>query len=234
MAEKKLIGLRTLPFWMGVSIVCVIGALGLLVIASSKSGGNDNVSEMNELLALSQKLPLQANAALSGTPGAFNALSESRTRYSTLASTLGSDVQGFAGSTDLLKQTQAILSMQESIESVQKSSLEVRALVPQLLQSLGNVASALGSPGIEGMTRHLERFELTGLRMQQDIEALAGGVGDATVIARRLADGNDYMGQVIAGLGGDDSGLGLPRVTGSPEAEGRFKSTSSLYAQTSD
>src|SRR5687768_10359727 len=117
MAEKKLIGLRTLPFWMGVSIVCVIGALGLLVISSSQSGGNDNnVSEMNELLALSQKLPLQANAALSGTPGAFNALSESRTRYSTLASTLGSDVQGFAGSTDLLKQTQAILSMQESIE----------------------------------------------------------------------------------------------------------------------
>jgi hypothetical protein len=44
---------------------------------------------------------------------------------------------------------------------VQKSAVEVRALVPQLLQSLGNVASALGSPGIEGMTRHLERFELT-------------------------------------------------------------------------
>jgi twitching motility protein PilJ len=234
MAEKKLVGLRTLPMWMGLSLVCVIAALALLLITGSRSGGNDdNAREMNELLALSQKLPLQANAALSGTPGAFNALSESRTRYSTLAASIGSDVQGFAGSTELLKQTQAILSAQEAIESVQKSSLEVRALVPQLLQSLGNVASALGSPGIEGMTRHLERFELTGLRMQQDVEALAGGVGDATVIARRLADGNDYMGQVIAGLSGDDSGLGLPKVTG-PEAEGRFKSTSSLYAQLSD
>ena len=30
------------------------------------------------------------------------------------------------------------------------------------------------------MTRHLERFELTGLRLQQDMEALASGVGDAT------------------------------------------------------
>ncbi len=116
---------------------------------------------------------------------------------------------------------------------MQKSSIEVRALVPQLLQSLGNVASALGSPGIEGMTRHLERFELTGMRLQQDVEALAGGIGDATVIARRLADGNDYMGQVVGGLGGEDSGLGLPKVTG-PEAEGRFKSTSSLYAQLSE
>ncbi|MET0534782.1 MAG: hypothetical protein ABW171_11205, partial [Steroidobacter sp.] len=194
MAEtKKLVGLRTLPFWMGVSLICVFAALALLAFTGNQPGSNDNsMREMNELLALSQKLPLQANAALSGTPGAFNALSESRTRYSTLASSLGPDVQGFAGTTDLLKQSQAILSAQEAIEGVQKSAIEVRALVPQLLQSLGNVASALGSPGIEGMTRHLERFELTGLRMQQDIEALAGGVGDATAIARRLADGNDY------------------------------------------
>src|SRR5690606_21981881 len=66
-----------------------------------------------------------------------------------------------------------------------------------------------------------------------DVEALAAGVGDATVIARRLADGNDYLGQVVAGLGGEDSGLGLPKVTG-PEAEGRFRSTSSLYAQLSE
>ena len=105
---------------------------------------------------------------------------------------------------------------------MQKAATEVRALVPQLLQSLGNVASALGSPGIEGMTRHLERFELTGMRLQQDVEALAGGVGDATVIARRLADGNDYMGQVVGGLRGEDSGLGLPKVT-APKRDGRFK-----------
>lgn len=234
MAETKMIGVRFLPALMVVALVCVFAALGLLAFAGKETGGDDkSMREMNELLALSQKLPLQANAALSGTPGAFNALSESRSRYSTLAASLGPDVQGFAGSTDLLKQSQGILNAQEAIEGVQKSSIEVRALVPQLLQSLGNVASALGSPGIEGMTRHLERFELTGMRLQQDVEALAGGVGDATVIARRLADGNDYMGQVVGGLGGEDSGLGLPKVTG-PEAEGRFKSTSSLYAQLSE
>ena len=133
----------------------------------------------------------------------------------------------------MLKQSQAILSSREAIDGVQKAATEVRALVPQLLQSLGNVASALGSPGVEGMTRHLERFELTGLRLQQDMEALAGGVGDATVIARRLADGNDYMGQVVGGLGGEDSGLGLPKVSGA-DAEARFKTPSALYAQLSE
>jgi twitching motility protein PilJ len=234
MAETKMIGVRFLPALMGVALVCVVTALGLLAFAGKDSGaGANSVREMNELLALSQKLPLQANAALSGTPGAFNALSESRTRYSSLAYSLGTDVQGFAGSTDLLKQSQAILSAQEAIEGVRKASIEVRALVPQLLQSLGNVASALGSPGIEGMTRHLERFELTGMRLQQDVEALAGGVGDATVIAGRLVDANDYLGQVVGGLRGEDAGLGLPKVTG-PEAEGRFRSTSSLYAQLSE
>jgi twitching motility protein PilJ len=82
------------------------------------------------------------------------------------------------------------------------------------------------------MTRHLERFELTGLRVQQDMEALASGVGDATLIARRLADGNDYMGQVLAGLGGEDAGLGLPKVSGA-DAEAQFKMTRALYAQLS-
>ena len=42
------------------------------------------------------------------------------------------------------------------------------------------------------------------------------------LIARRLADGIDYMGQVVGGLGGEDSGLGLPKVTGA-EAEGALK-----------
>jgi twitching motility protein PilJ len=53
------------------------------------------------------------------------------------------------------------------------------------------------------------------------------------VIARRLADGNDYMGQVVGGLAGEDSGLGLPKVKGE-DAENRFKSTSALYAQLSE
>ena len=64
------------------------------------------------------------------------------------------------------------------------------------------------------MTRHLERFEMTGLRLQQDIEALAGGVGDAARSRDASRTAIDYMGQVIGGLGGEDSGLGLPKSTG--------------------
>jgi twitching motility protein PilJ len=234
MAETKMYGVRFLPALMVIALVCVAAAAGLLAFGGQDmDAGASSVRSINELLALSQKIPSQANAALSGDPAALDRLRQSRARYSELAHSLGGDVQSFDGSTEMLKQSQVILSSSEAIDGVHKAATEVRALVPQLLQSLGNVASALGSPGIEGMTRHLERFELTGLRLQQDMEALAGGVGDATVIARRLADGNDYMGQVVGGLSGEDSGLGLPKLT-APDALSRFKSTSDLYVQLSE
>lgn len=234
MAETKMYGVRFLPGLMVIALACVAAATGLLAIGGQDTAaGASAVRGLNELLALSQKIPVQANAALNGDGAALERLSQSRIRYSTLATSLGGDVQSFDGSTELLKQSQVILSSAEAMEGVHKAAAEVRALVPQLLQSLGNVASAMGSPGIDGMTRHLERFELTGLRMQQDMEALAGGVGDATVIARRLADGNDYMGQVVGGLSGEDPGLGLPKLT-APDALKRFNSTSALYAQLSE
>lgn len=234
MAETKMYGVRFLPGLMVIALACVAAAAGLLAFGGQDmTAGASAVRGLNELLALSQKIPAQANAALNGDGAALERLSQSRIRYSTLATSLGGDVQSFDGSTELLKQSQVILSSAEAMQGVHKAATEVRALVPQLLQSLGNVASAMGSPGIDGMTRHLERFELTGLRLQQDMEALAGGVGDATVIARRLADGNDYMGQVVGGLSGEDSGLGLPKLT-APDALNRFKSTSALYAQLSE
>jgi twitching motility protein PilJ len=228
-----MVGVRFLPVLMVLALVCVITAVVLLLLGRDAGSATGNAREMNELLALSQKLPAQANAALSGTSGAFNALSQSRTRYATLANSLGPDVKDFAGSVDVLKHSQVVLSAQESIENVQRAAQEVRARVPDLLQNLGNVASALGASGIEAMTRHLERFELTGIRLQADMESLANGVGDTTVLARRLADGNDYMGQVVGGLAGEDPGLGLPKVSG-PEAEGRFKNTTMLYGQLSE
>jgi twitching motility protein PilJ len=234
MAETKTYGVRFMPVLLAIALVCVAAAAGLLVFGGQGGGaGEAQVRETNELLALSQKIPAQAAAAVNGTSSAFDALSSSTARFSDIAKTLGSDVESFAGTKELLKESQSVLTSREPIEAVQKAATETRALVPQLLQSLGNVASALGSPGVEGMTRHLERFELTGQRLSQDMEALAAGVGDSTLLARRLADGNDYMGQVVGGLGGEDSGLGLPKVTGA-EAEGRFKNTSALYAQLSE
>ncbi|MGH8187592.1 MAG: methyl-accepting chemotaxis protein [Steroidobacteraceae bacterium] len=234
MAETKMYGVRFLPGLMIIALACIAAAAALLAFGGQDmASGTVAVRATNELLALSQKIPAQANSALNGNTAALEGLARSRNRYATLANSLGGDVASFDGTIELLKQSQAVLTSSEAIEGVHKAATDVRALVPQLLQSLGNVASALGSPGIDVMTRHLERFELMGLRLQQDMDALAAGVGDATLIARRLADGNEYMGQVVGGLSGEDSGLGLPKLTGA-DAQNRFKSTSALYAQLSE
>jgi twitching motility protein PilJ len=232
--NTKMHGVRFLPLLLGIALFCIVAAAVLLALGTRGSGQNvDQVRQINELVALSQKIPALGTGALAGNVDAFDGITKARERYSKLADSIGPEVQGFGPSTELLKLSQTVSGSREATVAVQKATTDVRALVPQMLQGLGNVVSALGSSGVEGMTRHLERFEVTGLRLQQDMEALSTGLGDPSLIARRLADGIDYMGQVVGGLGGEDAGLGLPKVTGA-DAEARVKSLSGLYAQLSE
>jgi twitching motility protein PilJ len=238
MAEaKRFYGLRFIPVLLVAALISIAAAAALLAFSGPESGENAaQAREMNELLALSHKTPAQANAALSGAEGGFDQLSKSRARFATLAGSLGPDVQGFDSTTDFLKHSQAVGGSREAIESVHTAATEVRALAPQLLQSIGNLASSLSGlqpAQKEGIDRHLGRFELTGLKLQQDIEALANGVGDPAALARRLADGNEYIGQVVGGFGGEDSGLQLPKATGA-QAEGHFSQLNGLYVQLSE
>lgn len=234
MGEIRLNGVRLLPVLMAVALGCIVATIALLLFGA---GGTLAARDADDLAVLSQKISAQAQTALygntTGNEAAFAALAQLRAHFVTRIDALGGDAARFEATKSLLESSQTVLDVEEILTGARKASVEVRALVPQLLQSLGNVASALGAPGVEGMTRHLERFELAGLRLQQGTEALTMGVGDAAAIARRLADDNDYMGQVIAGLSGDDAGLGLPHVTGA-EASVRFKSTRALYAQLSE
>ena len=62
-AETKMVGSRFLPALMVVALICVFAALGLLAFAGKDAGGGENsMREMNELLALSQKLPPRRSA----------------------------------------------------------------------------------------------------------------------------------------------------------------------------
>lgn len=230
---NKMYGVRFLPALLGIALGCIAVALGLLVFATRSEGqGPNQARDINEVVALSQKIPALTVGALAGKSDAFDALAKSLDRYSKAVDAAGPQAKGFGPSIELQKLSQTVLGSREAIAAVQKGATDVRALMPQLLQSLGNVAGALGPNGVESMSRYIERFELTGMRVQQDMEALSAGVGDASLIARRLADGLDYMGQVVGGLGGEDAGLGLPRVTGA-DAEARLKAMGALYSQLS-
>ena len=117
----------------------------------------------------------------------------------------------------------------EPAQVVGKSATEVRELMPKLLAEVGNLSGVVGGNKIEAIGRQLERFELKGQRLQQDLDALAAGIGDPNSTAQRIADSADFLGQVLAGFAGEDGGLGLPKVSGA-EAEQRLKSAQSLYS----
>ena len=236
MAEiKKMVGVRFLPALMVASLVCIgLASIVVLFVGRDTPAGNTQVRQINELVGLSQRIPAQASSALAGNEAAFEELERARERYSQLAETLGDQAQGLSASVELLKQSQAILLAREAALAANRAAAEARDVVPQLLQSMGNVVSALGAGGVEAMSRPLERFEATGLRLQQDLQALASGVDDVAAIVRRTSDGIDYMGQVIGGLSGEDSGLGLPRVNGAgADAEARVKAASDQYGRLS-
>lgn len=109
-----------------------------------------------------------------------------------------------------------------AVEAIQASNQEVRELAPKLLSELGDLASAVGVQKLEGMSRYLERFELTVQRVQQELNGLSTGVSDAAPTAQRLADSLEFLNQVMRGLSGEESGLALSRVTGT-DAEQRLK-----------
>ncbi len=231
---NKMYGVRFLPLLLGLALVCVLVAITMLFFSSrGDEQGSTQARDINEVVALSQKIPALTVGALAGKAEAFDALAKALDRYSKAADAAGPEADSFGPSIELQKLSQTVLGSRESLAAVQKGATDVRASMPQLLQSLGNVASALGPNGVESMSRHIERFELTGLRVQQDMEALAAGVGEPSMIARRLADGLDYMGQIVGGLRGEDAGLGLTKVTG-VDAEARLKSMGALYSQLSE
>jgi twitching motility protein PilJ len=170
--------------------------------------------------------------ALKGDAAAFKALESGRKQLqSALAGLADTDpeVAGDERWKRLAEAAAVVLEGREAATTVNQSAAEARELIPRLLAELGNLSSVLGSR-LEAFAPHLERFELNLQRVQQDLEALAAGVGDSPAIAQRVADSTDYLGQVLKGLAGEDSGLGVQRVTGA-DAEQRLRAVQDLYGQ---
>jgi twitching motility protein PilJ len=105
---------------------------------------------------------------------------------------------------------------------------ETRDLVPRVITEMGAITGNLSGANQEVGARALERFELRAQRLQLDVAALAAG-GATNQAAQRLAESNDYLGQVIQGLQGTNTGLVLPKVPSSPDTDKRLKALDTIY-----
>ena len=207
---------------VGLIVLCLAAAAALTLMSR---GAVSAAAPVDQLSFVMQRAPFEAQNALRGEGSAFDALAKSAERLNALTAAAPlADVRIKLGS-DWSKFTAAISDVGEarsSVEVIQASNQQVRELAPKLLSELGDLASAAGVQKLDGMSRYLERFELTVQRVEQDLNGLALGVSDAAPAAQRLADGLEFLNQVVRGLSGEESGLSLTRVTGA-DAEQRLK-----------
>jgi twitching motility protein PilJ len=209
-----------LPALLVPIILCLAGAAALTLMSRSAAPVAAPADQVSFVL---QRLPFEAQNALRGDLSAFDAMAKSSTRLNNLRAALtDSTVSGDPAWNTIADDVAMVADARSAVEVVQAANHDARELAPKLLSELGDLASAVGVQKLEGLSRFLDRFEITVQRVQQELIGLGAGVTDAAPTAQRLADSLEFLNQVVRGLSGEESGLPLSRVTGS-DAEQRLK-----------
>ena len=197
-------------------VLCLAVAAALTLLSRSAA---PVAAPSDELALVVQRIPFEAQNALRGEASAFDGLTKSQLKLKALRA--NAPAIGDADSWNKLNDgATAVGQARPSVEAIQGATQQVRELAPKLLSELGDLGSSVGAQKLEGMSRYLERFELTVQRIQQDLNGLGSGVSDAGPAAQRLADSLEFLNQVIRGLSGEESGIAIQKVTGAdPEAK---------------
>ena len=208
------------PALLAAIVLCLAGAAVLTLLPRT---GGPVAAPADQLSFVVQRVPFEAQNALRGDTSAFDALAKSGARLKTLLGALADPkISGDPAWRTVGDDVALVADARTAVETIQASNQEARELAPKLLSELGDLASAVGVQKLEGMSRYLERFELTVQRVQQELSGLGAGVSDAAPTAQRLADSLEFLDQVMRGFSGEESGLALSKVTGA-DAEQRLK-----------
>jgi len=213
-------GSRLLPALVAATAVFIVIAVALAFLGRDASV---TAAPQEQVALLVQRLPFEAQNALRGEPSAFDAMAKTASRLQNLHAEIMAGKPG--GEENWRKfgdQVAAVANARVPVDTIESANRDVHELAPKLLSELGDLASAVGVQKLDGMSRYLERFELTVQRVQQDVNGLATGVSDAAPAAQRLADSLEFLNQVVRGLAGEESGLALTRVTGA-DAEQKLR-----------
>jgi twitching motility protein PilJ len=209
-----------LPVLTALAAVLVLTAGGLTLLQGSSASAGGAREALPSLL---ERIPLEAQNALRGEPAAFDTLARTMAEASGLRAAAGGDAAGVdAGWHKITEAVATVGAARGAVATVQTVNTEVHELSPKLLSQLGDLGSAVDAQKLDVMSRYLQRFELTAQRMQQDLNGLAGGLSEAGPAAQRLADGSAYLSQVVRALSGEESGMAMPRITGT-DAEPRLR-----------
>ena len=130
--------------------------------------------------------------------------------------------------TQVVSNAGTVLQARNALADAGIAAREARDIVPKLLAEVGSIASGFSGANLDAAARTLERLEVRAQRLQLDVGALATGAANPSQAAQRLAESADYIGQVIKGFQGTDTGLGLPKATGA-QATSHLQTINALY-----
>ncbi len=172
-------------------------------------------------------LALDANGAVAGDTAALAGFQQRQKQLEDAAAhDPGAPFTSDARFTRLMSNATAVLRSRTALADAGNAARETATLVPRLISEAGALAASL-PPGSAATASALERFEARAQRLQLDVAALTQGTAPGQA-AQRIAEGSDYLGQVIAGLAGGSSSLELPHVT-APEAARHLKALDGIY-----
>ena len=176
-------------------------------------------------------IAIDAEGAASGNDAAFDSFQYQLRQLKDAAVTSpGATFAKDARFPRLLTNAAAVAQARGALHDAGAAARDAHDLVPRLLSEAGGITTGLSGASLESASRALERFEVRAQRLELDVSTLATGSGNAGQAAQRLAESADYLGQVIQGLQGTNTGLGLPHLTGA-DAEKRLKTLASIYTQ---
>ncbi|HEX7417031.1 MAG TPA: methyl-accepting chemotaxis protein [Steroidobacteraceae bacterium] len=220
------VGART-----GRQLLLLVGACALLVVlaalAEILTSNTAPAAAASPAVSALQAIALDAGDAGRGDPQALGRLAKSGEQLRAALGT-GGTLASDASTKAVLANLDAVLRAQAPLTDAGAAARQVNDLVPRMVAEAKTSAAGLTGAALEAAARPLERFELLAQRLQLDLGLLASDAGAAQQAGERLAESADYMGLVVRGFQGSDTGLGLPRATGAA-AEQHLTSLAAMY-----
>jgi twitching motility protein PilJ len=176
------------------------------------------------------RLALDVGPALSGDAAALARFEQSQKMLEeSAARDAGAPYATDPRFTRLVNNAGAVVRARTALTDAGTAARDTAGLVPRLSAE----AAALGAslpPGNATASAALERFDARAQRLGADVVTLTQGTGDPSQAAQRIAEGSDYLSQVIAGFAGGSTSLGLPHLTGADSLK-HLKTLDALYSE---
>src|SRR5690606_20788434 len=198
---------KLLPFLALASTAALVAAAVLLMQEGGRTGGS-----VDRLMTLTQAARADARAAVAGDESAAERIAAALEDIERL---LDEGQRGAAGAlaadaawSDVRAGPRDIVAARDVLGAARSERETLTALEPRLLAATGNLMAAQGPAEIAANELHVARFELTLQGIRQDLRALAAGDSMDEALGR-LDDAERFLGQLIGGLRGEDTSLGI-------------------------